>query len=759
MAIARIVGVGEILWDSGKKGRTLGGAPANFAYHAMQLGAQATAVSCVGKDQDGQDLLAAVRSLGLKSDDIQVDDGNPTGKVEVTLQDGNASYIIHQPSAWDFLKWTPELKSLAAECDVVCYGTLGCRAAGSSKTIETFLDSTRKDCVRIFDVNLRKPFFSREKLENGFRRATVVKLNEEELALLTGLFDQVDEKAFFHFLFQTYGVALIAVTLGAAGSRLISPQTEWRAAGQPVTVADTIGAGDSFTAALAVGLCQGIPKDQLLSLCNTVGSYVASQTGATPQLPESLTQLFAFDQEELHRKLLQAAARSVSVMEVTTRHDAAKPIFHVMAPAGWINDPNGPFFFRDQYHLFFQHNPYGSGWGNMTWAHVRSRDLVFWEREPLAMTPLPGGYDKDGVFSGCCVLDGDVPTLVYTAVNPETQALARSYDGLVTWHRDPLNPVIAAPPFEKPEGFRDPFVWGENGDWHMLLGSGTKERGGNILYYRGKDLRSWQYVGIACEHPTFGSMWECPAFFPLGQDLYGLLISPYSGTQYTVGTWKDGRFSPQTWHPFDLSPGRTGIYAPNVLVEKEKSRVICWSWINAGTNMPSLWRGVMTLPRILSLGSDSTLHVEPAPELTALREAFASHADLLLKPGAKEKPIPLPSLHCEFEADLEISPDARVACCFQLGRDFSLAFVIDRKNKILLWGKEESPLPAALDRDRILLRLFLDHCVMEAYLHGYVFTGQANGPHEGTPALTWSVENGAGKIHRLDIWNLKSIWK
>src|SRR5271170_2868972 len=176
-----IVGLGELLWDMLPEGKQLGGAPANFSVMSARLGNRAVIASRLGNDTLGREARDYLTPLPADLNSLQEDPKHPTGSVGVTLTAGQAEYVIHEPVAWDFLEFTPEWKRLATEADAVCFGTLAQRQPVSRKTIHAFLAATRKDCVRVFDVNLRKPFFTRGVLEDSLGRATMLKLNDAEM--------------------------------------------------------------------------------------------------------------------------------------------------------------------------------------------------------------------------------------------------------------------------------------------------------------------------------------------------------------------------------------------------------------------------------------------------------------------------------------------------------------------------------------------------------------------------------------------------
>jgi len=249
--------------------------------------------------------------------------------------------------------------------------------------------------------------------------------------------------------------------------------------------------------------------------------------------------------------------------------DALRPQFHLLPAANWMNDPNGPIYFGDRYHMFYQYNPNGAFWGTMHWAHATSPDMVYWHHEPIALEPTPNSFDRDGVFSGCAVIDDTkgqpTPTIIYTGVLPptnpreitlndgqhkwrEVQALATSRDGLLTWQKQG-EPIIAYPPEGiAVSGFRDPCVWREGNEWMMAIGSGFAGKHGAILLYKSPDLRKWTYMHPLIEGgPVFGSsvnpvdsgeMWECPDFFLLGGK-HVLLISTKGKVLWKAGTYKE----------------------------------------------------------------------------------------------------------------------------------------------------------------------------------------------------------------------------
>jgi fructokinase len=282
-----IVGLGELLWDLLPSGKQLGGAPANFAYITNLLGDVGIPASRVGHDPLGDEALARLGRLGLGAAYIQSDPIYPTGTVKVEVgAGGQPRFDIMEPVAWDFLEWTPAWRQLAEKADAVCFGSLAQRSPQSRSTIRSFLKATRPEAIRIFDVNLRQNFYTTQLLANSMKLATIVKLNHEELPKIAALLDlgNSGEKDSAKQLLSSKDLKLVCVTRGNSGSMLLSPDACSEHPGFSVKVADTVGAGDAFTAALVHGYLRGTSLAQINDAANRVGAWVASQSGATPAL-------------------------------------------------------------------------------------------------------------------------------------------------------------------------------------------------------------------------------------------------------------------------------------------------------------------------------------------------------------------------------------------------------------------------------------------------------------------------------------------
>lgn len=283
----KVAGVGELLWDMLPGGRRPGGAPANFAYHAGALGASAMVVSAIGADSAGADLRAAIRAMGLDDAGVSEDPLHATGSVDVALDDaGKPVYTIAADRAWDYWRMTPALAKAAGGLDAVCFGTLGQRHPTARAAIRGFVKSAPPGCLRVFDVNLRGRFYGREVLNASLKMANILKISDEELPAAARLLDLPEDGAeLARVLFARCPLDLLVVTRGARGSLLADRDNRDEHPGMAVKVADTVGAGDAFTAAVVMGRLAGLPLPEINRRANRLAAYVCSRQGATPPHP------------------------------------------------------------------------------------------------------------------------------------------------------------------------------------------------------------------------------------------------------------------------------------------------------------------------------------------------------------------------------------------------------------------------------------------------------------------------------------------
>jgi fructokinase len=280
-----VVGLGELLWDVFPKGKELGGAPANFAYMTSLLGDHGIVASRVGSDALGRTAGRRLERIGLRSKYLQIDTQHATGTVKVEVDPaGQPSFEIAESVAWDFFEFSPDWERLASTADAVCFGSLAQRSPQSRATIRAFLKEVGRGTTRVFDVNLRQAFYSADTLAESMKLADIVKLNQEELQTVVKLLghDFQDDERAARWLRDTYNLQLVCVTRGAKGSLLVSGSEISLHPGCRVVVADTVGSGDAFTAALIYHYLRRGSLATLNEAANRMGAWVASQTGATP---------------------------------------------------------------------------------------------------------------------------------------------------------------------------------------------------------------------------------------------------------------------------------------------------------------------------------------------------------------------------------------------------------------------------------------------------------------------------------------------
>ena len=283
--------MGEALWDMLPEGKKIGGAPANFAYHVSQFGLDSYVVSAVGEDELGTEILANFREkkLGCRIERVPY----PTGTVQVQLDsNGVPCYDIREGVAWDNIPFTPALENLARQTCAVCFGSLAQRSVVSCETINRFLDAMPggEDRYKIFDINLRQGFYTKEILCNSMRKCNILKINDEELVTVSRMFGYpgIDLQDKCWILLAKYNLKMLILTCGVNGSYVFTPGEVSFVETPKVEVADTVGAGDSFTAAFVASILKSLPIPDAHKIAVETSAFVCTQNGAMPALPDSL---------------------------------------------------------------------------------------------------------------------------------------------------------------------------------------------------------------------------------------------------------------------------------------------------------------------------------------------------------------------------------------------------------------------------------------------------------------------------------------
>jgi beta-fructofuranosidase len=464
--------------------------------------------------------------------------------------------------------------------------------------------------------------------------------------------------------------------------------------------------------------------------------------------------------------------------------DPLRPQFHLLPAKNWMNDPNGPIFWKGMYHMFFQYNPNAAVWGDMHWAHAVSPDMIYWKHLPIALAPTPGWADADGCFTGSAVNDGGTATILYTGVKTvapqfatlldgshnfrEVQCLATSDDPqLRTWTKW-KTPVIEPPADPLLTGFRDPFLWRDRYTWYLGVASGVRKQGGKVLLYRSKDLRQWEYLHrLACGKWTekeninpvdSGEMWECPDFFPLGSK-HVLLYS-------TAGKviWETGELDR---HKLLFHPQRTGVldhgayYAQKTQLDAKGNRIL-WGWIPEKRTDAELrkagWAGCMALPRVLSLNSENELEMRVAPPVSSLRDKKL--ASLAAHTAPAERIRALHSIQIENLAGELSWQTAKAAFSFTLADEtgpwWSLRVEHSASSATLQVNEKSIQLAPSTTRE-MRFHLLLDASVAEFFCNNlHVLTSRIYRKPNG-PLRAQMSDSDFPALLTLEAWQLRSI--
>jgi beta-fructofuranosidase len=436
----------------------------------------------------------------------------------------------------------------------------------------------------------------------------------------------------------------------------------------------------------------------------------------------------------LPRELVgQMATGADHGVESKLADDPMRPQFHLLPAKNWMNDPNGPIYFNGRYHMFFQYNPLAATWGDMSWNHAVSSDMLHWSHLPVALSPTPNGPDAYGCFSGSALRVGMRVYVVYTGTKESEPKLATIRDGadkiqesqclawsddpmLVTWTKAP-QPIIPFPPEGlKITGFRDPSAW-KQGEWYyMTVGSGVAKVGGSVLLYRSKDLKSWEYLheltsgswnGERTSNPCDdGEMWECPELFALDGG-HVLIYSTLGKVFWQSGVLDEGtmKFTASKTGVLDLG----AFYAPKTQLDALGRRIL-WGWIpekrTEGAMAEAGWSGMMSLPRVMNLDEGGRLRIRVLPQAAALRggivpqEESGTGVRTVLRQASGEA-VCLGSIGRGFDFTLSTASSELFHVSYLAEKH---AFVADGKEILL----EPDDMPS--------LHLFVDGSVIEAIM-------------------------------------------
>jgi beta-fructofuranosidase len=463
--------------------------------------------------------------------------------------------------------------------------------------------------------------------------------------------------------------------------------------------------------------------------------------------------------------------------------DPLRPQFHFLAPANWMNDPNGPIFWKGLYHMFYQYNPDGAFWGDMHWGHAISKDMVHWKHLPIALAPTTGGTDSAGCFTGTALVDGGKVYMMYTGVRDsskelatsksdggpsflESQCLAASNDSdLRTWIKTPYALIPNPPSGLLVNGFRDPSPWRQDNWWYTVVGSGVANRGGAVLLYRSRDLHHWEFMHILAERDRGPvnpwEAWECPEFFTIGE--WHVLIFSTLGKAY----WRCGKLDREE---MTFRAECEGIldygsyYAPKTQLDGDGNRIL-WGWIKETRPLEEYkaagWAGMTSLPRVITVTSQGQLRITFARQVERIRQA--------------EETV---QIGLDETTNLrEISSLALRECCGEIllhvdrpSAPIEASFVGD--NEVAPWLRitydPVSPAPVSVDarpipvefteNQNLELHIYVDGSVIELLVNGQVAWTKRfyySGRVAKTLRLKWS--GSTRPIRHLSFWQISPI--
>jgi beta-fructofuranosidase len=467
----------------------------------------------------------------------------------------------------------------------------------------------------------------------------------------------------------------------------------------------------------------------------------------------------------------EVISRAMSALQAAApraQSDPARPIFHITAPAQWMNDPNGPIYHNGLYHVFYQLHPFSDGDGPKYWGHVRSRDLVKWEALPVALWPS-AEMGEVGVWSGCCVINGNgEPMIFYTSVaagqSAQTHAeqwAAIGDENLITWRKCPANPMLSESLHggKKIYDWRDPFIFCDRHRTFLVTGGNLNEAQGgqavvNIYEAENSGLTQWRYRGVLFQIPDAQARTaECPNFFQLG-DRWILLVSPYGKVQYYVGDFdaETCRFKARARGLLDYGPS---FYAPNTL-QLPNGRRIVWGWVN-GFPGGHGWNGCLSVPRVLSLSSDGQLRQSPAPQLRKLRGGAVAWRNTLLRGDGAAFRLPHTNT-LEIQAQILLRTSGGVVLSLKNAAANPPLIVMKFDGSEFEMADAKGPLSLAGPERKLDLRIFIDRSVLEIFANDTLCATKITSPLDAGATLQVSSSDGSAQAKLIEAWPMKTIW-
>lgn len=494
-----------------------------------------------------------------------------------------------------------------------------------------------------------------------------------------------------------------------------------------------------------------------------------------------------------HQERLMQAQRAVEHNAPAAARGQHRQQYHFMPPAGWMNDPNGCVWHDGQYHLYYQHNPYAAKWGSVHWGHAVSTDLVHWEHRPIALAPSEpyDDHPEGGVFSGSMVIQNGEWNAFYTATTNygqgfvQTQCLATSTDNGDTFTKYAGNPVIETPPAGTSPDFRDPKVFRHGALWYMVvgasIGAGAWHGGEGCAHlYSSQTLTRWEYRGIlARSNGRFGTMWECPDFFPLG-DKWVLTFSPmFNGTHRSMYMVGEMDFDRAVFHPLhhgDLDHGAE-YYALQSLIDGDgRVNHIAWQngwdwmegWQDFGPTEKEGWCGCTAIPRVLSLDTANRIVQAPVPAIAGLRGEHTVQSGFSADENPTEVPMPHPvCFEMQLVLNLEKTTAKQLFIDLRADEAHRTRLVVDFEVRRLTFDRSRSDdhssgclfAPLLLEGGVWTIRIFSDTSSIELFCDdGLTTMSNTVYPTHNTQKTWLSAIGGTVAVDSCTAWALKPVW-
>ncbi|KAA3658448.1 MAG: DUF4960 domain-containing protein [Calditrichaeota bacterium] len=473
-----------------------------------------------------------------------------------------------------------------------------------------------------------------------------------------------------------------------------------------------------------------------------------------------------------------SAAPNFSIPDSRFADDHHRPQFHALPPANWTNEPHGLIQFEGKYHLFYQKNPNGPYWEQIHWGHMTSDNLVNWQEQEIALAP-EAGFDQRGIWSGCSMNDDGELKVMYTAVDGVKARMALASWEAQSKKMQKLGVKLDGPPAQYDHlDFRDPFIWQENGNWYMIIGSGIRNQGGTVFLYKSSDLNNWEFLRplMIGQPETSGDFWEMPIFVPFGENKYLFLVNKLpapANAIYWIGTWKNEEFIPDFDEPKQLELFNH-MLSPTVTFD-EKGRLLAIGIVperrSSGEQLAAGWAHLYSLPRIWTPGADGTVVQQPVPELQALRQNHQRFENIKIASGQSDFLQNIVGNQLEISVEIDPGNSTHTGIKFLRssggGEETRLYYdattkelALDLTNSSANRGVDLGLYRAPIDlqsNGKMKLHIFIDHSIIDVFINNSVtFSKRVYPTLSDSRGVDLFSTGGTATAVSIDVWKIES---